>query len=230
MCGVFGRESAWLIRKEWARSMTVIFLIALAALTALNVLLLLTVLTDRFRLWPTPAPGSWQSYVFWPLFRSGLGLTILFGAICIVIAPFGWHGAVGLPLALVGLGFTIYGYFALGLENTYGEDAGLVTSGLYRFSRNPQYVASIAGFAGLAVAAASVPAAILCGLAIVVYVLLPLAEEPWLARVYRGEYERYMQHTPRFLSLATALAAVQTAAALAGATSSRSTSRKRSAS
>jgi hypothetical protein len=43
-------------------------------------------------------------------------------------------------------GVAIYAYFTLAIENTYGADDGLVTTGLYRDSRNPQFVASIAGF------------------------------------------------------------------------------------
>jgi len=54
---------------------------------------------------------------------------------------------------------------------TYGADEGLVTSGLYRYSRNPQYVASILGFLGTALANGEIHAAILCGLAILVYVI-----------------------------------------------------------
>lgn len=110
-----------------------------------------------------------------------------------------------MPLALVGLGFTIYGYFDLGITNTYGSDDGLVTSGLYRYSRNPQYVASMLALLGLAVAAESTDVALLCVLAIGVYVLLPLAEEPWLERAYGASYAPYKQRTPRFLSLSKLL-------------------------
>jgi protein-S-isoprenylcysteine O-methyltransferase Ste14 len=104
-------------------------------------------------------------------------------------------------MAILGLGLTIYGYLNLGLDNTYGSDDGLVTTGLYRYSRNPQYVASIIGFAGLALMGGSPALAMLCGLAVLVYALLPFAEEPWLARIYGDAYDRYRASTPRFLSL-----------------------------
>jgi protein-S-isoprenylcysteine O-methyltransferase Ste14 len=183
--------------------MTAIFILSFSALTALNILLLLTVFTDVLKLWPTPSKQSWQTYVFWPLFRIGLGLTILLGVMSFAAAPhYDLQAAFGVPLALAGLGLTVYGYFDLGIDNTYGSDDGLVTSGLYRYSRNPQYVASIVGFLGLGVAAASMPVALLCVLAIGVYMLLPLAEEPWLERTYGASYRRYKQRTPRFLSVA----------------------------
>lgn len=187
-------------------SLPALFAAALVALTALNILLLLTAFTDVLKLWPTPAKQSWQSYVFWPLFRGGLGMTILDGAATFGLAPSDdWHAALGLPLALAGLGVTIYGYFDLGIENTYGSQDRLVTSGLYRYSRNPQYVASMLGFLGLAVAVASMQLLLLCTLAVGVYALLPLAEEPWLERAYGASYTRYQQRTPRFLSLAKLL-------------------------
>lgn len=187
--------------------MTAIFILAFGALSALNILLLLTVFTDVLKLWPTPSKQSWQSYVFWPLFRIGLGLTILLGVMSFAAAShYDWQAAFGVPLALAGLGLTVYGYFDLGLENTYGSDEGLVTSGFYRYSRNPQYVASILAFLGLGLAAASMDVALLCAFAIGIYVLLPLAEEPWLERTYGASYRRYKQRTPRFLSVAKLLA------------------------
>lgn len=180
----------------------VIFGVVLAALTALNSLLLLTAFTNVLKLWPMPRKGSWQSYTFWPLFRGGLGLTILLGSWQFANAPsHGLETLIGLPLALFGLGFTIYGYFELGIDKTYGADEGLVTSGLYRYSRNPQYVASILGFIGLGLAVATGELAVLSALAIGVYVLLPFAEEPWLASTYGEIYENYKRRTPRFIRL-----------------------------
>ncbi len=176
------------------------FFVAAHALAALNALLLLTVFTDVLKLWPTPSAKSWQHYTFWPLFRGGLGLTLLYA-----LLTFSWpegealRAGAGIALAMVGFGFTIYGYFDLGLSNTYGSDDGLVTSGLYRYSRNPQYVASIIGFSGVALAHGEWPVIVLCGLAILVYLLLPFAEEPWLAKAYGEAYENYRERTPRFL-------------------------------
>jgi protein-S-isoprenylcysteine O-methyltransferase Ste14 len=185
--------------------LTALFFIALAALATLSCLLVLTIRTDLVALWPIPGPASWQAWVFWPLFRTGLGLTIALGALETLVAAPGWLLAIGLPLALTGLGVTVYGYFDLGLRNTYCADAGLVTSGLYRYSRNPQYLASILGYLGLAIAADSAAIALLCGLAIGVYCLMPLAEEPWLTRAYGANYLRYRDRTPRFFSLSKLL-------------------------
>ena len=49
---------------------TVLFAIGAAVAAVLLGLLVLTLLFRPLRIWPTPGTGSWQSYVFWPLFRS----------------------------------------------------------------------------------------------------------------------------------------------------------------
>jgi protein-S-isoprenylcysteine O-methyltransferase Ste14 len=180
---------------------TTVYGTAFSALCILNILLLTTVISKRFKLWPVPSRKSWQSYTFWPLFRGGLGLTFVYAALT-VQAPGAddWPRLVaGGVLMAAGFGMAIYGYFDLGLENTYGSDSGLVTTGLYRYSRNPQYVMSILGFAGLALIHGQVNGIILCALAIVVYVILPFTEEPWLKNVYGQAYENYRAKTPRFL-------------------------------
>jgi protein-S-isoprenylcysteine O-methyltransferase Ste14 len=179
----------------------IIFTVAAAALVVLNALLLATAIFSSFRLWPTPSTKSWQHYTFWPLLRGGLGLTILY---CALTAhwPLGGEAipfAIGWICVLTGLGFTIYGYFDLGIENTYGADEGLKTSGLYRYSRNPQYVASILAFFGAGLANGGLNAAILCALAILVYVIMPYTEEPWLQKAYGDVYLNYKRRTPRFL-------------------------------
>ncbi len=188
--------------------LSIIFYVALAALVTLNVLLLLTIKTRILKLWPTPGKGSWQQFVFWPLFRGGLGLTLLFAALNFRpdLDPHWALMIVGVPMMLIGLAVTVYGYFDLGIENTYGSDQGLVTSGLYAYSRNPQYVASIVAFTGVAISVHTGPVVLLCALAVLVYVLLPLAEEPWLSQIYGDAFANYTQKTPRFLSITQILA------------------------
>ena len=136
-----------------------VFAAGLAAGVTLDLLLLRTLLAPPFRIWPTPEPGSWQSLTFWGLFRGGMVLTF-------VVAVLDWNAtpparldaasSLGLPLGLIGLGITVCGYFNLGLGNTYCGADGLVTGGLYRFSRNPQYTASIVGLIGLCIGANSI--------------------------------------------------------------------------
>jgi protein-S-isoprenylcysteine O-methyltransferase Ste14 len=102
----------------------------------------------------------------------------------------------------LGLSGLAYGYalFALGKSNTYCNVGGLVTYGIYRWTRNPQYATVIPVYLSLAVAADSGLTYILCAAMIAVYVLMALNEEPWLEAAYGDVYRRYRRRVPRFFN------------------------------
>jgi len=182
---------------------SVVFAVGLIVGVTLDLLLLRTLLAPPFRIWPTPEPGSWQSLTFWGLFRGGMVLTF-------VVAILDWNSTglidwsrfiIGAPLFLVGFGITVFGYFNLGLGNTYCGADGLVSHGLYRFSRNPQYASSIMGLVGLVICANSwlaIPLALLMSGA---YVLMSLVEEAWLDQHYGASYQAYRERTARFFDV-----------------------------
>ncbi|MGB6769983.1 MAG: PEMT/PEM2 methyltransferase family protein [Methyloceanibacter sp.] len=180
-----------------------IFACGLTAGVILDLLLLRTLLAPPFRIWPTPEPGSWQSLTFWGLFRGSWLATF-------VIAALDWNAVplldwtryiVALPLGLAGLFITVRGYFNLGLGNTYCGADGLVTGGLYRFSRNPQYTASIVGLIGLSLGANSVLTIAMSTVLFSAYLLMALVEEDWLKQLYGGPYRDYCRETARFLDV-----------------------------
>jgi protein-S-isoprenylcysteine O-methyltransferase Ste14 len=180
-----------------------VFAAGLAVGATLDLLLLRTLFAPPFRIWPTPEPGSWQSLTFWSLFRGGMVLTF-------AVALLDWNGAgllnvsrfvLGLPLFLVGFGITVCGYFNLGLRNTYCGADGLVSHGLYRYSRNPQYASSIMGLVGLAICANSWLTIPLAALMSGAYVLMALVEEAWLEQHYGAPYRDYCGRTARFVDL-----------------------------
>lgn len=182
---------------------SVVFAAGLIVGVTLDLLLLRTLLAPPFRIWPTPEPGSWQSLTFWGLFRGGMVLTF-------VVAVLDWNSAglvdlsrliIGLPLFLVGFGITVCGYFNLGLGNTYCGADGLVSHGLYRFSRNPQYASSIMGLVGLVICANSWLALPLAVLMSGAYVLMALVEEAWLDARYGASYRAYCERTARFFDV-----------------------------
>ena len=72
---------------------TVLLSVTAVIALALPALLVLTLVVPTLRLWPTPGTGTWQSYVFWPLFRS---LNVL----CFVLALIDRTPYLGLPLWL----------------------------------------------------------------------------------------------------------------------------------
>jgi protein-S-isoprenylcysteine O-methyltransferase Ste14 len=181
---------------------SVLFGLGAAVAAVLLALLILTMLIPGLRIWPTPGPKSWQSYVFWPLFR---GLNVL----CFATALADRTSFVGLPVWLRGiaavllaasLALFIYSFRALGRDNSYGAQDGLVTRGIYRWTRNPQNAMLVVVYSCLAVAADSGAAYVLCAAMMAVYVLMVLLEEPWLEGVYGAPYRRYCARVPRFFN------------------------------
>jgi len=192
---------------------TLVFVIGAVVAVVLLGLLVLTLLVPTLRIWPTPGPKSWQSYVFWPLFRSLNVLSFAVAAVTLPDAP----QLVGLPvwlrlaafsLLIVSVATFIYAFRVLGRDNSYGAQDGLVTGGIYRWTRNPQNAMLIVVYGCLAFAADSAPTYVLCAAMMAVYALMVLAEEPWLEAAYGEPYRRYCSSVPRFFNwrLAAALA------------------------
>lgn len=81
------------------------------------------------------------------------------------------------------------------------EVGGLVTSGPYRYSRNPQYTGWILLLIGAAIAARS-PIAMALALAVVLAMRIWIPhEERHLEEEFGEEYRRYRERVPRFLGL-----------------------------
>jgi protein-S-isoprenylcysteine O-methyltransferase Ste14 len=189
----------------------VVFMAGLAVAATLLGLLLLTMLVPALRIWPTPGVKSWQSYVFWPLFR---GLNVL----CVLMALVDRSVFLGLPVwvrAVAGLVLAVsvavfvYSFRVLGRDNSYGAQDGLVTRGIYRWTRNPQNAMLMVVYAALAVTADNGPTYLLCGAMIAVYFLMVLLEEPWLAGIYGDAYRRYCARVPRFFNWRRAMIALR---------------------
>jgi protein-S-isoprenylcysteine O-methyltransferase Ste14 len=189
----------------------VVFMAGLAVAATLLGLLLLTMLVPALRIWPTPGVKSWQSYVFWPLFR---GLNVL----CVLMALVDrtvflelpvWVRAVAGVLLAASVAVFVYSFRVLGRDNSYGAQDGLVTRGIYRWTRNPQNAMLMVVYAALAVTADNGPTYLLCGAMIAVYFLMVLLEEPWLAGIYGDAYRRYCARVPRFFNWRRAMIALR---------------------
>jgi protein-S-isoprenylcysteine O-methyltransferase Ste14 len=162
-------------------------------------LLASTIVNDKFRFWPTPGKGSWQSYVFWGLFRS-------LNLIALAVSFIEWRHWDGLsPERLIGAGlaitcFSLYGWAccALGRKNLYCGRDGLVTGGIYSWTRNPQYATAIPAYLGLAAASNSAAAFAIASLLALCFALMAFAEERWLEAAYGAEYRRYRRTVSRF--------------------------------
>lgn len=161
--------------------------------------LLWSVLVPKKRLWPpTSARSDW---IVWPVTFAHFGSVV-------VLAILGW-GDFAAPLWLrVGLGgvMLILGHMLMipsvrrfGYDKTSGADDGLVTQGLYRWSRNPQYVGDILILLGWCVLSVAPLAACVALVGIAVFIVAPLAEEPWLEAKYGHAYRQYKSTVRRFV-------------------------------
>lgn len=187
---------------------TVLLVLAVAVALALLGLLAATLLVPSLRIWPPPGPGTWQSYVWWWLFRA---LNVL----CFAVAATAPGSLLGLPLWLkllaaivlaASVGLFVYAFLVLGRDNSYGASDGLVTGGVYRWTRNPQNAMLIVVYGALAIAADNGPTCLVCGAMMAVYAAMVLAEEPWLAATYGDAYAAYRREVPRFFHWRRAVA------------------------
>jgi protein-S-isoprenylcysteine O-methyltransferase Ste14 len=195
---------------------TILFAAGAASAIPLLALLLATLGIPRLRIWPTPGPGTWQSIAFWGLFRAlnvttlGLAIPTILGIAAVAREP--WLGLPS-PVRIAGAAVAavcgllyLWSLYSLGRANTYCQTGGLVTHGLYRWTRNPQYATVIPSYAGLAIAADSGGVYVLSAALIAVYVLMAHAEEPWLMLKYGDDYRRYCAAVPRFFNVRRARA------------------------
>ena len=113
--------------------------------------------------------------------------------------------ALGALLGLSGIAFLVYAFARFALEGLgtpapVAPTERLVVGGVYRFVRNPMYLAVLALIAGQALFFASAVVAgygALVALAFVAFVRL--YEEPTLRATYGAEYEAYCARVPRWL-------------------------------
>ena len=184
--------------------------IGVAASVTLILLLIRTRVHSDFRFWPTPSPWGWQSLVFWTLFRT-LNISAL------TLAALDWHRWKAVPpdrwigIAVALASAALYGTacYALGRGNLYCGKDGLVTNGIYRWTRNPQYATAIPAYLGLALASHSVSALALAVLLALTFVLMALAEEPWLEATYGEDYRAYRWQVARFYNWRHGLAVLK---------------------
>jgi len=88
----------------------------------------------------------------------------------------------------------------LGTLAPWSPPRHLVTIGLYRYSRNPMYVAVTLMLVGWAVCFWSSTLAIYTGIVMVGFHLrVVFGEEPWLARTHGAAWDEYKTRVPRWL-------------------------------
>lgn len=171
--------------------------IALSTLAAI----LWSIARPSQRLWPPIRYTPLTPILVWiPTF-------VLFGAL-VALGVLGWgelpipqwfRFGAGIPLILIGNIVVWSAVAGFGIHKTGGAVGTLQTGGFYRFSRNPQYVADIGMVLGWMILTAA-PLVVLVGFAaIIVLVVAPFSEEPWLRSQYGSDFEKYAARVRRYL-------------------------------
>lgn len=172
------------------------------SVAALAILLILwSIGVPAKRVWPSHKPTHLTNALIW-------SMTALLSAAILALAVLGW-GEVALPIWLrfgAGLPLLLAGNVVVwreagrfGAKQTMGGKGTLKTDGFYRYSRHPQYVADIAICAGWFLVSASMAALPVIGAAVIVLLLAPFAEEPWLEERHPDTYRQYRRAVRRYL-------------------------------
>jgi len=111
---------------------------------------------------------------------------------------------LGLPLLLLGVAAllsTVHEFYVAGRGTLapWSPPEQLVTTGLYRVSRNPMYVAVILVLLGWAALFRSFPLLVYAlAVAIGFHLRVIFGEEPWLAQTHGDPWVRYAARVPRW--------------------------------
>lgn len=180
----------------------VLFWIVVGAVFLNSTTVLLSILRPDMRVWPPQRRDSWQYY-----YNGVMSFTELLGVVALGIVDwnsFAFHHWARFLVGSVLIGggfFGLWGYLTLGVRASQGLGADLVTTGPYRYSRNPQYVGTISAVLGYAIICNSILALIAALLVSGWSVLVPFAEESWCRERLGAGYDEYSRKVPRFLRL-----------------------------
>ncbi len=144
----------------------------------LNYILLLglafSILFPKKRIWPPPQKCSWQYWATWIFYYLVLCLntTLILLDWNTWFIPKEVRFFVGVPVVIIGIFLAISGMRTLGLKNTLGLRDKFVVSGIYCFTRNPQYLGDIFFLLGIALVANSLYVFVVHLLAMLVFFMV----------------------------------------------------------
>ena len=112
------------------------------------------------------------------------------------------RGLVPLTLGMTGLLWCVREFYVAGRGTLapWAPPQALVVTGLYRFSRNPMYIAVLLLLSGWALAFTSTPLVVYAvAMLIAFHTRVVLFEEPWLAERHGSDWLKYKHQVPRWL-------------------------------
>ncbi len=165
-------------------------------------LFVLTIKLPGFRFWPPPKARSWQFFFSWLV--AGL-VAVNFLVIGLLdfdsFVLFSLKQRLSYVIGIFVIGSLIgsWAFVTFGLKNVIGMEDGLITDGPYRYTRNPQYIGDSLSIIGYIVLTNSGMVLIIGVLGVILNLLAPYTEEPWLEERYGERYREYKRRVPRFI-------------------------------
>jgi protein-S-isoprenylcysteine O-methyltransferase Ste14 len=183
---------------------TILFWATVVLEVIYTVLFVLTIKVPGFRFWPPPSARSWQFFLAWFIAAVVAVNFLILGLVDFESAflPYIW---VSLPFALAlfisGSAIGFWAATTFGFRATLGLGGRLVTDGPYRYTRNPQYIGDCLLALGYMILANSWMVWTVGALGILLNLLAPFTEEPWLEERFGESYLDFKRRVPRFIPL-----------------------------
>lgn len=170
---------------------------ALGTLTAI----LWSIAHPSRRIWPPKRYTKVTPVLVWVPTLTIFGILVVLGVMewGTIALPNGLRFGLGIALIAIGNLVVWLEVAHFGMAQTGGAKGSLRTEGMYRYSRNPQYLADIAMVVGWICLSASLLVGVVGLAGVVVLLAAPFAEEPWLKEQYGSEFQGYMKRVRRFL-------------------------------
>ena len=187
----------------------IVFAFLVFGLLLSNLTLIYSLVRPERRFWPPPnhAPETWLRMAITKT-NAILGPATMIEVLALGVLD--WNSAAifhasrywigGMLFGFAGI-FAFWGSYSLGMRASMGNHEGLVASGAYRYSRNPQYVGTIVSVLGYAIFCNSTLTFIVWGLWTLWFLTAPFAEEHWMREKSGDRFEQYAAQVPRFLGL-----------------------------
>ena len=163
---------------------------------------------SRYRKWR-------EEWGRWFVLRSFLQIFMLQGLLLILVAvpvmvlngspsaPFTWLDGLGLLVWLIGFGFEAVGdWQLLRFKDDPNNKGKLMTSGLWRYTRHPNYFGEVTLWWGIGLIALSVPGCwwTIIGPLTITLLILKVSGIPMLEKPYEGraDFQKYRRRTSAF--------------------------------
>ncbi len=179
----------------------ILFYLTLVSELLLLLLILISIYMPSRRFWPPPGKWSMEYNLIWSLTFISIG-----GIITLALLTWDTYllsnwllKPIGFVLIVLGNALAIWGLRELGVYASSGLEYKLVTTGPYKYTRNPQYLGDIIVLIGAILLVNSFYVLVTSILGIIIFGLLPFAEEPWLREKYGEDYIKYCNRVPRFI-------------------------------